>query len=112
MVGHDVVVVREFFMADCAHSFLFDNLPVQEFPHLCWGSQFAIPPWVMRVFYTLDTELHLPFLPNLLPSAAEPRSMDWAVFIPTESHKIAPCHVPRVWLVIVNLLRKVEKRGQ
>src|SRR5271165_6200887 len=30
------------------------------------------------------------FRPRLLPTAAEQRSMDWAVFIPTEFHGYAP----------------------
>jgi len=34
MIRHDVVVVREFFMADRTLLVLLRNLPIQEFPHL------------------------------------------------------------------------------
>jgi hypothetical protein len=34
MVWHDVVVIRELFVADGALSVLLDDLPVQQFPHL------------------------------------------------------------------------------
>ena len=34
MVWNNVVVVREPFMADCAHATLLPDLAVQQFPHL------------------------------------------------------------------------------
>jgi hypothetical protein len=33
-IRDDVVVVREFFMAESTFSVLLDDLPVQKFPHL------------------------------------------------------------------------------
>lgn len=34
MVGDDVVIVRELFVADCAYAGLLANLAVQQLPHL------------------------------------------------------------------------------
>jgi len=33
VVWNNIVIVREFFVADGAFPILLDNLPVQEFPH-------------------------------------------------------------------------------
>ncbi len=33
VVRHNVVVVRELFVADCAYSVLFGDFALQEFPH-------------------------------------------------------------------------------
>jgi hypothetical protein len=35
MIRDDVAIVRELFMADWAYPVLLNNLPVQQFPHLC-----------------------------------------------------------------------------
>jgi hypothetical protein len=35
VVWHDVVIVRELFVADGAYPVLLNDLPVQEFPHFC-----------------------------------------------------------------------------
>lgn len=57
VVWNDVVVVREFFVADCAYSLLLGDLPLQKFPHLPWGSEFSIAPRMMRVFNASNTWL-------------------------------------------------------
>jgi hypothetical protein len=111
MVRHHVAVVRELFVADCAFSVLFNNLPVQEFPHLGWRSEFSIPSGVMWVFYPLDTEPHFPALPRWLPPAAKARPVDRAIFIATQSHVIPPAKSLVVWLVVVNSWRKEDNRG-
>jgi hypothetical protein len=36
VVWHDIVVVCELFVADCAFPVLLDNLSVQQFPHFGW----------------------------------------------------------------------------
>jgi hypothetical protein len=36
VVWHDVVVIRELFVADCTFPVLLDNFSIQQFPHLCW----------------------------------------------------------------------------
>jgi hypothetical protein len=56
VVWHDVVVVRELFLADGTFPVLLDNLPVQQFPHFGRRSEFPISPRVMSVFNSLDAE--------------------------------------------------------
>ncbi len=53
VVWHDVVIVRELYVADRTYPALFDDLPVQEFPHLRWRSEFPISSRVMRVYDAL-----------------------------------------------------------
>ena len=36
MVGHDVVVIGELFVADRTYATLLSDLEVQQFPHLGW----------------------------------------------------------------------------
>ncbi len=36
VVWHNVVVIRELFVADCAFPILLGNVAIQQFPHLCW----------------------------------------------------------------------------
>jgi hypothetical protein len=45
---------------------------------------------VVRIFDALDAKLKSAFFPRLLSTAAEQRSMEWAIFIPTEFHGNAP----------------------
>jgi hypothetical protein len=71
VVWHDIVVVREVFMADCAFPVLLDNLSVQEFPHFCWRPEFSIPPWVMWILNAPYTKLYGTFLPSLSTATAE-----------------------------------------
>jgi hypothetical protein len=90
VVGHNFVVIRERCAADCALSVLFDDFSFQQLPHLCWRPEFAISPWMVSIFDALNAELKSAFCPNVLPTAAEERSMDRTVFIPTEFHGYAP----------------------
>lgn len=57
VVWHDVVVVRELTMADCAYSVLFRNFPLQKFPHFRGRPEFPISPRVMRIFDASNTRL-------------------------------------------------------
>jgi hypothetical protein len=50
VVGHDIVVVCELFVADRAYPALFDNFPVHQFLHFGGRLEFAIYPRVMRIF--------------------------------------------------------------
>jgi len=45
---------------------------------------------VVGIFDALNTKLKRAVFPRLLATAAEQRTMDWAVFIPTEFHGNAP----------------------
>jgi hypothetical protein len=71
VVRHDVVVVRELFVADCTFPVLLDNLPVQQFADLCGRPKFSISPRVMRVFDALDAQPHSTFFPSLFTATAE-----------------------------------------
>ena len=71
MVGHNLVVIRERCLADCAFPVLLGDLSVQQLPHLCWRPEFAISPGVVRIFDALNTKLKSAFFPRLLATAAE-----------------------------------------
>jgi hypothetical protein len=45
---------------------------------------------MMWIFDALDAKLKSASFPNVLATTAEERSMDWAIFIPTEFHGNAP----------------------
>jgi hypothetical protein len=49
MARHNMVVIREPMVADGADAVLFGNFPLQEFPHFSGGSEFAIPPRMVRI---------------------------------------------------------------
>src|ERR1700733_12081732 len=49
VVGHDVVVVGELHMAECALLVLFDNLTVEQPPHLRVGAEFPVSPRMIGV---------------------------------------------------------------
>jgi hypothetical protein len=90
MVGHNLVVIRESCVADCAFPVLLDDLSVQQLPHLCWRPELAISPGVVWIFDALNTKLKSAFFPGLLATAAEERFVKRAIFIPTEFHGNAP----------------------
>lgn len=46
VVRNDVVVIREFFVADCAFPVLLHDLSVQQLPYFCWRPEFPIHPWM------------------------------------------------------------------
>jgi len=90
VIGNDIVVVREFEMADRAYAALLPNLPVQQLPHLGGRSQFPVSARMARVFDPLDSQSDLPWLGNRFPSATGNRSMNWAKLIGTQSHDFSP----------------------
>ncbi len=45
VIGHDVAVVGERRLTDGALPVLFDNLAVEQLPHLCLGSGVRGIPW-------------------------------------------------------------------
>ena len=71
VVGHNLVVIRERYAADCAFPVLLDDFSIQQLPHLGWRTEFAISPGVVRIFDALNTKPKSAFLPRLLASAAE-----------------------------------------
>jgi hypothetical protein len=90
MVRYDVAAVGKFIVANGALSSLLHDFSVQQLSHLGWRPQFAISPGMVWIFDALNTKLKSAFFPSLLATAAEQRTMDWAVFIPTEFHGNAP----------------------
>ena len=71
MVGHNFVVIHEDCPTNCALPVLLDDLSIQQLPHLCRRTEFAIPPGVVWIFDALNTKLKSAFFPRLLATAAE-----------------------------------------
>jgi hypothetical protein len=90
MIGHDIVVVSKFLMADRAYATLFSNLAVHELSHLGGRSQFSISPRMMRIFDPLHSESDQPRLGSDFSPATGNGPVNWANFIGTESHDISP----------------------
>jgi len=90
MVGHDVVIVGELFVADGAFLVLIDDLPVQQFPHLRRRPELPISSRVMRIFDPLHAKPHCPGFGDELATAAGNRFVYGTEFIASESHKIPP----------------------
>jgi hypothetical protein len=57
VIGHDVVVVGEGFLADGALSALLDDLAIEQLSHLRVGTELAVSSRVIRVFDTLHSQL-------------------------------------------------------
>jgi len=88
VVWHDVVVVRELYVADCTYPVLLNNLPVQEFPHFSGGPEFPISSRVMWIFNALHSEPCQHGFRNEFSTTAGARFVDGAVFVATEPHGI------------------------
>ena len=71
MVGHNLVVIRESCIADSALPFLLDDFSVQQLSHLGWRPYLPISPWMVRIFYALNTKPKSAFIPSLLATAAK-----------------------------------------
>lgn len=93
MVGDDVVIIRELFMADSALSILLDDLPVQELPHFAGRSKFPVSPRMMRVLDPLHAQSYcsgLVFLSYRLSATAKQGSVYRTIFIATQPHDATP----------------------
>jgi hypothetical protein len=44
VIRHDVVEIRERHLTNRTLPDLFDNFPVEQLPHLCFGAEFAVSP--------------------------------------------------------------------
>src|ERR1035438_8000255 len=75
MVGHNFVVIHEDCPTNCALPVLLDDLSIQQLPHLCRRTEFAIPPGVVWIFDALNTKLKSALFPSLVAPAAEQRSV-------------------------------------
>ena len=90
VVRDNIVVIRELFLADWADSVLLADLPVEQFPHLSPRSELPIPPWVMRILDTLNTQPDQLWFRYEFPATAGNRLVDRTDFIGTESHGGSP----------------------
>jgi hypothetical protein len=89
VVGHDVVVVGELYMAECALPVLFDNLAVEQPPHLRVGAEFPVSPRMMRILNSLQAQLTQFSNPrDWLPATAGQRTMDGTILITAKFHRI------------------------
>jgi len=74
MVGHNVTIVGEPFLAECAEAILCSDLLVEELPHLTVRAEFPVSPGMMRIFNAPDAHLARPFLSrDRFSAAAEER---------------------------------------
>jgi hypothetical protein len=79
VIGDDVVVVRKDIQANGALSVLFDDLPIEQLPHLRVRAKLAVSP---RLMWIVDA-LHAKLRPSSrfrdrLPATAGKGAMDWA----------------------------------
>ena len=89
MVGDDVAVVGECFLAEGAYAILGDDLPVEEFPHFAVGTEFPVSPGMMRIFNAPNAHLALAsFSWDCFSAAAEERTVNRAQLITAESHDV------------------------
>ena len=87
VVGYDVAVVGEPFLADSALAALGQNLPVHQLPHLGVRADLPISARVLGIVDATDSQLALAsFSRDRFPAAAELRAVNWAQLISTESH--------------------------
>ena len=91
VVGNNLAVIREDLVADRTLPLLLGDLSVQQLPHFGWRAEFAIPSRVVRIFDAANTNLKSSSFPRPLATAAEQRSMNRAIFIPTEFHGMLQC---------------------
>jgi hypothetical protein len=87
VVGDDIAVVGERFLAEGAYAILQSNLPVEELPHFAVGAEFPVSPGMMRIFNAPNAHLARPFLSwDCFSAAAEERTVNRAQLITAESH--------------------------
>jgi hypothetical protein len=90
VVGRDVIVVGELYMAERAFSGLRDNLAVEQLPHFCVGAEFPVSPRMMGILNPLYTQLFcLPGLRDRFPAAAGEGVVDGTIFITAKFHWIS-----------------------
>jgi len=98
-IRHDVATVGKFMVANSALPLLLGDLSVEQLPHLGWRPEFAKSPRMVRVFDALNAKLKSAAFPRLLATAAEQRTVNRAVFIPTEFHGMLQCGLSSYLLV-------------
>jgi hypothetical protein len=91
MIGHDVAIVGERYLANGALSILLNDFSIEQLPHFRFGAKLAVSSRMVRVFDTLHSEpSDSPSLRNRLAATARERSMNGTVLIATEFHGFPP----------------------
>jgi hypothetical protein len=89
VVGHDVAIVGEPFLAESAEAILGDDLSIKKLPHFTVGSEFPVSPGMVPIFNAPNAHLARPFLSrNCFSAAAEERAVNRAQLITAESHEV------------------------
>lgn len=87
VIGHNVGVVGELFVAESTLAVLAHDLLVQQFSHFRVRTDLPISSWVVGIVDATDSKLALAsFSRDRFPAAAELRAVNWAQLISTESH--------------------------
>jgi transcriptional regulator with XRE-family HTH domain len=90
VIGDDIVVIGELFVADCALLVLLDDLAIQQFSHFGGWAQFAIASRVMWILNPLYSEMYKSRFGIELSSATRPRVMNRTNFVRSQSHGFSP----------------------
>ena len=90
MIGYDLLIIREVAFTDRALSLLFNDLPILKVPHLRRRSELPIAAWMVRILNPPHWHPRLPIASVTDSTAAEPRSVNRAEFIPSQLHLFAP----------------------
>jgi hypothetical protein len=87
VIGYDVAIVAELFIAESALAVLVNNLLVQQFAHFRIRADLPVASRVLGIVDAMDSHLTLPsFSRNRFPAAAEQGTVNRTELIPTESH--------------------------
>jgi hypothetical protein len=87
VVGYDVGVVSELFVADCTLAVLGNDLSVQQLSHFRIRADLPVTARVMGIVDPTDSQLALAsFFRDRFPATAELRAVNWAKLISAESH--------------------------
>jgi len=89
MVRHNVAIVGEPLLAECAEAILGSDLPVEDLPHFAVGSEFPVSPGMTQIFNAANAHLVFPFFSrNRLSAAAGEGVVKRAQLITAESHGV------------------------
>src|SRR5712691_11896581 len=86
VVRHDIAVIREFLMANCAYPVLLNNFAIEKLAHFGGRAEFAVSSRMMRVFDAPNARLQSSLLSHLLPTTAEQGAVNRAGLVATEFH--------------------------
>ena len=89
VVGHNVAVFGEPFLAESTEAILCNDFSVEELPHFTVGAEFPVSPGMTRIFDAPNAHLALASLSrDCLSSTAETGAVNGAELVPAESHGV------------------------